>query len=494
MPLVGYPKGLMALNTSKLLNLVGLDFGSTTSSAVFARAPIVKNSVTGRMDLGTPEIFFKPAPIFTPFCGPLLDLKAITATLDLWFSMAGLSGSEVDAGGAIVTGLAAAATNIEQARALVRQKIGTAVIAAACDPDLESWLAFMGSCQRSSAAFPEQPMINFDIGGGTTNIALGQNTFVSKVGCLWLGARHIQVQPGTYEISAMSPYGLKLLDQTRIHKKCGDLLSKDDVRKIMVFYVALLHEMIGGPKMGPAWCIDRSFDRSFDGHDLDLGLDRNPNHAHKKTAIMFSGGVGELIYQFAKTNEKLPTTKFGDLGIDLAQAILDDPLFRANIDLWQPENMGRATAFGLALHNTSISGATIYLPDDNLLPLSDMPILAEISVHTAAPELLQLLDRVAKSSHGACIRVKAGLTTASLARELGTKIAAAVAEIRLPRSKPVIFLVAENMGKALGSYASNWGRGESTIIIIDELESRRASFINIGSVQQGIIPVSYFGM
>lgn len=490
-PLVEYPKSLMALNSSKLLNLVGLDFGSTTSSAVFARAAIVKDSVTGRMDLGTPEIFFKPAPIFTPFCGPLLDLKALTETLDEWFRMAGLSVSEVDAGGAIVTGLAAAAANIDQAKNLVRQKIGTAVIATACDPDLESWLAFMGSCQRSSAAFPEQPMINFDIGGGTTNIALGQNSFVSQVGSLWMGARHIQVRPGSYEISALSPYGIKLLDHCGIPKKCGDVLSKADVRKIMEFYVALLHEMIGGPKVGPAWCIDRS----FAGHlDQVPYLDKQPNDAHKKTAILFSGGVGELIYQFATSEAELPTTKFGDLGIDLARAILEDPLFKFNINTWRPENMGRATAFGLALHNTSISGATIYLPNDDLLPLSDMPILAEIPVNTPLPELLQLMGRVAKSSHGACIRVKAGLTTASLARELGTKIATAVAEIRLPRNKPVIFLVAENMGKALGSYASNWGRGESTIIIIDELESRRASFINIGSVQQGIVPVSYFGM
>jgi ethanolamine utilization protein EutA len=475
-PLVEYPKSLMALNSSKLLNLVGLDFGSTTSSAVFARAAIVKDSVTGRMELGTPEIFFKPAPIFTPFFGPLLDLKALTMTLDDWFRMAGLSGTEVDAGGAIVTGLAAAAANTDQAKTLIRQKIGTAVIATACDPDLESWLAFMGSCQRSSAAFPEQPMINFDIGGGTTNIALGQNSFVSQVGCLWMGARHIQVRPGSYEISALSPYGLKLLAHCGIPKKCGDVLSKVDVRTIMDFYVALLHEMIGGPKVSPAWCIDRSFD------------------AHKNPAILFSGGVGELVYKFATSKFDLPTTKFGDLGIDLAHAILEDPLFRSNIERWQPENMGRATAFGLALHNTSISGATIYLPSDDQLPLSDLPILGEIAVTTPPPELLQLMDRVKKSSHGACIRVKAGLTTASLARELGTKIATAVAEIRLPRNKPVIFLVAENMGKALGSYASNWGRGESTIIIIDELESRRASFINIGSVQQGIVPVSYFGM
>ncbi len=489
MPLVEYPKSLMALNSNKLLNLVGLDFGSTTSSAVFARAAIVKDCITGRMELGLPEIFFKPDPIFTPFSNTQIDLDALKATLDLWFSKAGFEASEVDAGGAIITGLASASANVEEAKVLIRQKIGKAIIATASDPYLESWLAFMGSCQRSSVAFPDQPMINFDIGGGTTNIALGKNGFVSKVGCLWMGARHVQVQAGSYVISALSPYGHLLLDHCAIRKDCGDLLNKSDVNKIMEFYVALLHEMIGGQKVGPAWCRERDFEV-----DLNGNVDRDRNSEQKKTAIMFSGGVGELIYQFATNKGHLSTTAFGDLGIDLALAIMEDPLFREHIEAWRPENMGRATAFGLALHNTSISGVTIYLSNDSLLPLTDMPILAEVPANVSLDELTSILAQVARSSHGACIRIEAGLTTAVLVRELGAKIAQAVFEVRLPRSKPVIFLVVENMGKALGSYASNWGRGESTIIIIDELESRRASFLNIGAVHQGVVSVSYFGM
>ena len=110
----------MALNTNKLLNLVGLDFGSTTSSAVFARAAIVKDCITGRMELGLPEIFFKPEPIFTPFRNTQIDLDALKATLDLWFSKAGFEASEVDAGGAIITGLAATSANVDEAKAIIR--------------------------------------------------------------------------------------------------------------------------------------------------------------------------------------------------------------------------------------------------------------------------------------------------------------------------------------------------------------------------------------
>ena len=92
------------------------------------------------------------------------------------------------------------------------------------------------------------------------------------------------------------------------------------------------------------------------------------------------------------------------------------------------------------------------------------------------------------------MRVAPGLTSTALVRDLGTNVAEALAQAPLPPGKPIIFLVAENMGKALGSYASDWGRGESSIIIIDELEPRQASFINIGQVCHGMVPVSYFGM
>ena len=47
---------------------------------------------------------------------------------------------------------------------------------------------------------------------GTTNLALGRAGEVLHTGCLFVGARHIQVTPGTYRIVKLSSYARALLE------------------------------------------------------------------------------------------------------------------------------------------------------------------------------------------------------------------------------------------------------------------------------------------
>ena len=80
-----------------------------------------------------------------------------------------------------------------------------ALIATADDPLLESWLAFMGAASALSLAHPETAFVNLDIGGGTTNVALGINGEVLSAGSFWIGARHLQFHAGTYRIVQTLP-------------------------------------------------------------------------------------------------------------------------------------------------------------------------------------------------------------------------------------------------------------------------------------------------
>src|SRR5437868_5578044 len=124
--------------------LIGLDVGTTTTSLMAASAHWVRNCVTGRNELGNVEIIFRPEPVFTPFRGETLDIDELERQLDGWYTAAKLDRASVAAGGALVTGLAARSANARAVTGLVKGRFREAVVAAADDPCLESWLAFMG--------------------------------------------------------------------------------------------------------------------------------------------------------------------------------------------------------------------------------------------------------------------------------------------------------------------------------------------------------------
>ena len=54
--------------------LVGLDFGTTTSSALAAEATVRRNAVTGRMELTVIRETYRSPLVFTPLDGDVLDL------------------------------------------------------------------------------------------------------------------------------------------------------------------------------------------------------------------------------------------------------------------------------------------------------------------------------------------------------------------------------------------------------------------------------------
>ena len=59
---------------------------------------------------------------------------------------------------------------------------------------------------------------------------------------------------------------------------------------------------------------------------------------------------------------------------------------------------------------------------------------------------------------------------------------------------PVVVLVSENYGQVLGNYVSNWRQEPFDFVVIDEIPDRQAHFVNIGRLQNTIVPVSFYGV
>ena len=486
------------LNKDDVVTMIGLDFGSTTSSAMVATAGVGLNSVTGRMAFGNPRVIYRSAPIFTPFHRGMIDGPRLRLHLDRWLEESGIDHEELFSGGAIITGLAARRRNAAAIAELVGQRVGEAIIATADDPCLESWLAFMGCASMLSRHHSKTPILNLDIGGGTTNPALGFGGQVNASGCFFVGARHFTFEPGTYRLTGISDYGEQLLAHLTISKKRGENLNPLERKGILDFYIAALEAMVTG-------------DDSFFHSPMGQLHQQSPFTIPPGTpapGITFSGGVGELVYRLARGKKMPGTTHYGDLGIDLAEKIAASPVLSTHLDSLLPENMGRATVYGLTLHNTEISGATMFLPSPNVLPLKDLPLVARLPIDADLEEVTQALSLVKKNRRGGCIQIRSGLTikqkdplikappceTLVRIKGLGICLAEGLKKIKFPPEHPLVILAPHNYGKALGNYATHWRQSRINLIVIDEIPDRNAHFANIGSLYNSIVPVSFYGV
>jgi ethanolamine utilization protein EutA len=466
------------------VTLVGLDFGTTTSSAIVAKATLVRNAVTGRTELSAVEERYRSPMVFTPLDGDRLDLPGLESYVDSWLAQAEVRPADVFGGGALLTGLTAQKENAAGLVALVRRRLGDALIATADDPCLESWLAFLGSCGTLSRGQPDRPVLNLDIGGGTTNLALGQDGHVMRTGCLFVGARHVQVAPGTYRITGISRYGAMALTRLAIRKGIGDELNQGEVVSLVDFQVGVLEAAVRG-------------DGSLQTDPAVRQLVQRPYHPSPQTEspiITLSGGVGELVYAHLNRAAWPTTTAFGDLGINLAQAILHSELLGRDLPTHQPTGGGRATVYGLLRHTTEISGNTLFLPHPELLPLPNLPVLGRLSPDSTDADVRELLARVRHSPSGGSVFVVVSADSRRSVRALGDRLARTIRESAFPVQHPLVLLVERNVGKALGHYVTEWGRLPVTLIVLDQVSLRDAHYVQIGRLREQVVPVSFFGL
>jgi ethanolamine utilization protein EutA len=188
------------------------------------------------------------------------------------------------------------------------------------------------------------------------------------------------------------------------------------------------------------------------------------------------------------------TTGFGDLGIDLARRLAAVSGWTDHFKTYVPAGGGRATVYGLLQYSTQVSGNTLFLPDPNMLPIRNVPIIGSISLTSSDEDVCASLDLIRRSSKGGCLRVKVAAGGQSGLPELGRRLARMLEQHFLPATHPLILVMEENLGKVLGNYVTRWGRNPCNVVVIDEVKLRNAQFIHIGSLRNHVVPVSFHGM
>jgi ethanolamine utilization protein EutA len=461
---------------SRTIKLVGLDCGSTTSCLVVASGCLTTGAL-GRVDITDLEESFRSELVFTPLTGTRIDTARLEAHLDAWLNAAGVTPVEIFGGGVLITGLAAQRDNAAAVSAMLSKRLADAVVAAADAPRLESWLAFMGNCHDLSQAHPETPILNLDLGGGTTNLALGQRGQVLATGSLHVGARHFRFEPGSYRLLETSSLGAALLESLAIRRSIGEVLSPAEVAAIVDFYIAQLVAAIEGRSVTED-IAQRHVQAPFALPAIDRG----------RLAITLSGGVGQLVYRLKLSDVVFPPAEFGDLGGELARGIANCSTIADRL-LWVPTGLGRATVLGLMRHSTELSGSTLYLPKPERLPLANVPIVGRVDQHTSAEQVTQLLRLAAAAEPAAALQVDLPQHDLIALRRVGELLATGLSEHLLPPQITLVLLVAENLGKALGNYVTRWGTLKVELLVIDEVPWRDAQFVRLGRLRETVVPL-----
>jgi ethanolamine utilization protein EutA len=449
---------------------VGVDIGSSTSHLVFSR--IVLERLDARYVVTERETFYQSDILLTPYSeADEIDAEALGAFIEQQYYKADVAPEEIDTGALILTGVAVRRRNARRIGELFAHHAGKLVAVSAGD-SLESVMAAYGSGAVARSIRDQATVMNIDIGGGTSKIAICAAGKVAALTAVDVGARLVCVDAAGV-LTRIEEAGHRFAAELGLDLALGSPLPADAARTLAARMAdALFDAMQGGaPKAG--------------GGSL-LRLDPLI-HAGAIDEITFSGGVSEYVYG------REPAT-FGDLGALLAKEI------RARTESWgprlrQPEEGIRATAIGAAQYTTQVSGSTIFVSPLAALPLRNVPVIAPAlplgeeaidaaAVAAAIRAALAQLELAAGDSPVALFVPWRGSATFSRLDAFGRGVLEGLKSV-LSRGHPLVLAGDGDVGGLTGIHFRAEMQLENAIVSVDGLELNDFDYIDIGTMLEG---------
>src|SRR6266853_629293 len=284
----------------------------------------------------------------------LIDDAELGAIIDRAFADAGLHPDDIDAGVVILTGEALRRENAEAIANLLAEQRGEFVCATA-GHHMESILAAFGSGAARVSRDSGKRILNVDIGGGTTKLALVEHGKVIATAALHVGGRLLVIDEGR-RIVRLDPAGRHLAAQAGFHWSRGDVADAAAMERVAEWMADAVLASVS--------------ERPFPAEVQSLFLTEPLPGLEGIDGVMFSGGVAEYVYE-------RETREFGDMGPLLGRAL------RRKVDagalpwpLLPPGECIRATALGASEYSVQLSGNTIYISNPGaLLPRRNLQVL-----------------------------------------------------------------------------------------------------------------------
>ncbi len=456
------------------LRSVGIDIGSSGTQVIFSRIDLRRmgEKLSSRYVVVSRETLYQSPVSLTPYKSEeLIDDAELGAIIDRAFAAAGLHADDIDAGAVILTGEALRRENAKAIAGLLAEERGEFVCASA-GHHMESMLAAFGSGAARVSHDSAKRVLNVDIGGGTTKLALVEGGKVTATAALHVGGR-LMVVDETGRIVRLDPAGKHLAAMAGFRWSRGDAVDAAAMERVAEWMADAILASAGA--------------RPLPEDVRELFLTELLPDSGGVDGVMFSGGVAEYVY-------RRETRDFGDLGRLLGLAL------RKKLDagalpwpLLPPGECIRATALGASEYSVQLSGNTIYISDPGaLLPRRNLQVLQPgyACGERIDPDALARAIR----EHFKAFDLVEGENEAALAlRWEGTpsheRLAAFALGIRrglagtVAKRMPVYVMVDGDIAQTLGAILRDEMDVRSEILVIDGVVLWDFDYIDLGRIR-----------
>lgn len=467
-----------AMSKETLLT-VGIDLGTSTTQLVLSELT-VENFASAftvpRISISDKKVIYRSDIIFTPLLNQSeIDAEPIKAFVAEQYRQAGIHKQDIQMGAVIITGETARKSNANNVLRALSGYAGDFVVATA-GPDLESIIAGKGAGAQTYSETKRKPVVNLDIGGGTTNLAVFKDGEVIDTACFDIGGRLIKLDQ-QQKITYIAPKIQEIINKKGLTLHLGDQATEQNLLPIISELVAVLENSIGLGTQSPFYQL------LVTNHPLRKG--------EELPIVTFSGGVADCL-NTTSTN----LFKYGDIGLLLGKCLRKSLIFSEKEVLESAETI-RATVVGAGSHTAEISGSTIAYREQ-ILPVKNIPILklAQEDETLTVTELGQRIQeklnwhRIEETPQIAlAIRGMSNPTFADIQR-YGQGIVEGLASL-VAEQIPIIVMVDEDMAKALGHALSAHLPKDYPFICLDSVKVENGDYVDIGlPVAEGaVLPV-----
>ncbi len=453
------------------LRTVGIDIGTTTSHLIFSEIVLERQGILLSSAYGVVErnIIHRSDVALTPYAaGRRIDTAALGAFIERSYREAGWRPDQVDTGAVITTGEAARQENAAAIVALFSGEAGKFVCATA-GHHLESLLAAHGSgAVRRSREAATPLVLNIDIGGGTTKLAVCRDGQVEETAAIDIGARLFAWDAGGTIVTATRA-GARVAAEAGVRIALGEPADPQALQAVA--------DRIAGQALRVA--AGTPFD------DGGIWLTAPLVAQGPFPVLVFSGGVGEYVNGWQDR-------EYGDLGLLVGQAIVRRT---AAFSVLRPTESIRATCIGASQYTVQVSGDTLFLSDPGLLPLRDLAAVAvrpeQADAAAIATEIRRGITRLDREggSFALAVRWRHGSRYPML-RALCDGIVAGT-QGRIAAGGPLVIVLDADVAGIVGQILVSELGVSSPIICVDQIALSDLDFIDIGTVvpEHAVVPV-----
>jgi len=455
---------------------VGVDIGSSTSHLVFSR--LVLERLDNRYVVAERKVLHESQILLTPYSDDsTIDADALGAFFEAQYRLANIDPAAIDTGALILTGVAVRRSNARAIGELFADQAGKFVSVSAGDA-LEATLAAYGSGAVALSIRESCRVMNVDIGGGTSKIAVCERGEIAEITALDIGARIVSFDSDG-RVNRIEEAARRFGEETGLSLQIGRSADAAGLERMIERMAERLFEAMSRPSLDPRTAALARL--------APLRNDLKPD------IVTFSGGVSEYLYG-------RETRSFGDLGERLARAVL------SRVRAWGPrversDEGIRATVIGASQYTVQVSGGTIFVEPRGVLPLRNVPVIApelpldEESIDAgrialAVRAALRRLDLDSGERPAAlCYRWREAASFARLdafCRGVAAGLAAC-----LDRGLPLILVGDGDIGGLIGIHCVEQLRLPNPVVSIDGITLREFDFVDIGEMipASGAVPV-----